>query len=392
MGYATQVLWPLCHITLDRVAYRKAWWDAYVAMNQRFASTVLDEVRKNPGLVWVHDYHLALLPAMIRAKRPGTSAAVFWHIPWPGPDVFHILPERHQLLEGLLAADTLIFQTAGSAEKFVNCARQFLRAELGTSEKAIDYKGHRCRVTAYPISIDYATLTTLARMPGVERTMAQVRGKLGIEPGVRVGLGVDRLDYTKGLLKRLWALDTFLSRYPQYAGRFIFVQIAVPSRSEVEAYRRYREMIRQTVSEINTRYGSESWHPIEYLEGRIGSDTLLAYYRMADLAVVSSVYDGMNLVAKEYVASQVDESGVLLLSQMAGAAEELTDALIINPYDSEGLADAIRQALEMPTEERQDRMRRMRSYLQTHDIHAWAARCLREAGLLTPIAQWPGLR
>jgi len=212
-------------------------------------------------------------------------------------------------------------------------------------------------------------------------------------PQVRIGLGVDRLDYTKGLLKRLWAIDTFFQQFPHYRGQFTFIQIAVPTRGDVEAYRRYRELIRETVNDINMRYGSISnpgtshatrWRPIELREGRISMDTLAAYYRMADLALVSSVYDGMNLVAKEYVASQVDEKCVLLVSHMAGAVEELTDALVINPYDPEGVADSIRQALEMPLQERRDRMHRMRTYLAAHDIRAWADECLRDAGILPP--------
>lgn len=384
LGYANQVLWPLCHITLDRVAYRKAFWEAYRTMNRHFAEAVLDELRTRPGLVWVHDFHLALVPRLLRAARPGGNVAVFWHIPWPGPDVFRILPERREILEGLLAADSLVFQTASSAEAFIDCAKEFLKAEPGSIGRAIDYRGHRTCIAAHAISVDYWAFTKRAGTAPIEQTIAQERERLGVHSGIRLGIGVDRLDYTKGLLKRLWALETLFARYPQYQGRFTFVQIAIPTRSEVETYRRYREVICQTVAEINHRFERNGWRPIEYLEGRIGLNVLVAYYRMADLALVSSVYDGMNLVAKEYVASQVDEQGVLLVSQMAGAAEELTDALIINPYDSEGMADAVVLALEMPMDERRRRMRAMRTYLQAHDIHAWGNHCLRDAGLVFP--------
>ncbi len=384
LGYANQVLWPLCHTTLDRVAYRKTFWEAYRTMNRHFAEAALDELRERPGLVWVHDFHLALVPGLIRAARPATNVAVFWHIPWPGPDVFRILPERREILEGLLAADSLVFQTAGSAELFVDCARRFLKAEPDITGKAVDYKGHRTWIAAHAISVDFRTFAEGAGTLPVEQAVKQARERLGGGAGTRLGVGVDRLDYTKGLLKRLWALEAFFARHPHYQGSFTFVQIAVPTRSEVETYRRYREVIRRTVSEINDRYGQADWRPVVYLEGRIRFETLVAYYRMADLALVSSVNDGMNLVAKEYVASQVDEQGVLLVSQMAGAAEELTEALTINPYDVEGTADAVAQALEMPADERQRRMRTMRAYLQTHDIHAWVANCLREVGLLLP--------
>jgi trehalose 6-phosphate synthase/phosphatase len=388
LGYANQVLWPLCHITLDRVAYRKAFWHAYQTLNARFAQAVLEELRKRPAAVWVHDFHLALLPRLIKQTSPDRPVALFWHIPWPGPDVFRILPERQEVLEGLLAADSLVFQTSGYAQMFAECAHHFVDAKVDPSGEAIEHKGHRTRISARPISVDYQTFSQGAVAQPVKLAMHLIRRRLGAGSNVRFGLGVDRLDYTKGLLKRLWALGAFFSRYPQYRGLFTFIQVAVPTRSEVEAYRRYRDVIRETVEDINRRYGQRDragapeglrWRPIALHEGRIGFDTLLAYYRMAELALVSSVYDGMNLVAKEYVASQADESGVLLVSEMAGSAEELTDALIINPYDPEGLADAIKQALEMPVEERRRRMRSMRAHLEQHDIHAWVAGCLRDA-------------
>ena len=200
--------------------------------------------------------------------------------------------------------------------------------------------------------MDFNLFSEQARTPQVKQAMRHAKRAFGIRPGIQMGLGVDRLDYTKGLLKRFWAIDTFFTRYPEYRGRFTFVQIAVPTRGEVDAYRRYRELIRQTASEINALHKTPKWRPIEYREGRINFDKLVAYYRMADIALVSSVYDGMNLVAKEYVASQVDESGVLLVSQMAGASEELTEAFIINPYDPELLADSLKEGLEMTVEER----------------------------------------
>lgn len=388
LGYANEVLWPLCHVTLDRIAYRRQYWDAYVALNHRFADAVLQELRKRPGPVWVHDFHLALLPTSVKKALPNTTVSLFWHVPWPGPDVFRILPERCEVIASLLSADSLVFQTAGYSQSFADCARRFLDANVEASGEAVWHKGHRTRLTARAISVDYHTFSEQAVTPRVTQAMSTLRRRLGFRPGMRIGLGVDRLDYTKGLLKRFWALDDFFTRYPEYRGLFTFVQIAVPTRSEVEAYRRYRKLIWQTALEINERHsvsastrGVKSWRPIEYLEGRIGFDLLVAYYRLADLALVSSVNDGMNLVAKEYVASQVDETGVLLVSQMAGAAEELSQAIIINPYDTEGLADSIKEALEMPPEERRRRMRAMRSYLKAHDIHAWVENCLRDAGV-----------
>jgi len=393
-GYANQVLWPLCHVTLDRVSYRKAFWAGYEALNRRFADTVLDELGKRPASVWIHDYHLGLLPALIKQNSPDTSVCHFWHVPWPGPDVFRILPERRELLKGLLAADCLTFQTMSSATAFANCVMEFLDASVSIDPlKAIVlYRGRKTKLTARAISVHFSQFSDLAKSVEVEDLMARARRRLGVPRGVRIGLGVDRLDYTKGLMKRLWALKDFFDRYPEYRGRFTFLQVAIPTRNNVEVYRQYRDLIRKTVTEINERFEllpegkNKGWKPIEYIEGRVTPATLVAYYRMADLTLVSSVYDGMNLVAKEYVASQIDETGVLVVSHLAGAAEELSGALVVNPYDQEGMADSIRWALEMPENERRERMRQMRLHLSTHDIYHWAENCLRdvdiEAGLL----------
>jgi trehalose 6-phosphate synthase len=391
LGYANEVLWPLCHVTLDRVAYHRSFWKPYADLNRRFADAVLDELKERPVPVWVHDFHLSLVPQLIKQASPRTRVLVFWHVPWPAPDVFRILPERVEILRGLLAADSIVFQTSAYGEAFAECARRFLQTTVDQKRQVVTVQDHQTSLGARAISVDFDAFSTRAKTAQVERLMVSARRRLNIHPGVRMGLGVDRLDYTKGLLKRLWALDAFFTRYPEYRGAFTFVQVAVPTRSELDAYRRYRKLIWQTVFEVNDRHSFarqkqesgavEGWRPIEYLEGKIDFDTLVAYYRLADLGLVSSVYDGMNLVAKEYIASQVDERGVLLVSQMAGSAEELTDALIINPYDPDGLADAIREALEMPEEERRRRMRAMRAYLTRHDLYAWADGCLQAAGL-----------
>jgi trehalose 6-phosphate synthase/phosphatase len=383
-GYANQVLWPLCHVTLDRVSYRKAFWAGYQALNRRFADTVLDELEKQPALVWIHDYHLGILPALIKKDSPDTTICHFWHVPWPGPDVFRILPERRELLEGLLAADCLTFQTSSYATAFADCVKEFLDASVDPSKAVVLHRGHSTKLTARGISVNFSLFSDLAKTAEVEDVMARARRRLGVPRGVRIGLGVDRLDYTKGLMKRLWALKDFFHRYPEYRGTFTFLQVAIPTRNNVEAYRQYRDLIRQTVTEINEQFEApagqknKGWKPIEYIEGRVTPHTLTAYYRMADLALVSSVYDGMNLVAKEYVASQVDETGVLVVSHLAGVAEELMGALIVNPYDQEGMADSIRRALEMPEQERRERMRLMRLHLSEHDIYHWAESCLRD--------------
>jgi trehalose 6-phosphate synthase len=390
LGYANQVLWPLCHITLDRINYLKAFWCAYRSENLHFAEAVLEEWDREPGPVWIHDFHLALLPALVKAAQPTAPVSVFWHIPWPGPDVWRILPERREILLGLLAADRIVFQTHSYAEAFLQCAQEFLGAIIHSSRDRVLYNGHDTWVAAHPISVDFRTFSGHASSLLVDEAEMALRERFGLRVGMRLGLGVDRLDYTKGLLKRLWALDTFFSQFPEYRGKFTFLQVAVPTRGELDVYQRYRDLIRETVAEINQRHatefnaegrGEKTWTPIEFHEGRIGFDELVAMYRMADFALVSSVYDGMNLVAKEYVAAQVYETGVLLVSQMAGAAEELPGAIVINPYETEGVAEAMKEALEMPLDERRQRMRRMRSYLSAHDIHAWVDGCLQDSSV-----------
>jgi trehalose 6-phosphate synthase len=389
-GYANQVLWPLCHVTLDRVFYRKAFWAGYRALNHCFADTVLDELDKQPASVWIHDYHLGILPALIKKDSPDTTICHFWHVPWPGPDVFRILPERRELLEGLLAADCLTFQTMSYVTAFADCVNEFLDASVSIDplKAIVIYRGHQTKLTARAISVHFNQFSDLAKSMEVEDLMVRTRRRLGVSRGVRIGLGVDRLDYTKGLMKRLWALNDFFNRYPEYYGKFTFLQVAIPTRNNVEAYRQYRDLIRKTVTEINEQFKvppegkNKGWKPIEYIEGRVTPPTLVAYYRMADLTLVSSVYDGMNLVAKEYVASQVDETGVLVVSHLAGAAEELSGALVVNPYDQEGMADSIRWALEMPENERRERMRQMRLHLSTYDIYHWAESCLRDVDIV----------
>lgn len=387
LGYSNQVLWPLCHITLDRINYLKAFWPAYRSVNHRFANAVLEELDREPGPVWIHDFHLTLLPALIKAEQPNVPVSVFWHIPWPSPDVWRILPERREVLLGLLASDLIVFQTSSQAEAFLQCAQAFLGAIVSFSRDMVLYNGHETRVTVHPISVDFRMFSERALSPAVGQAETDLRQQFGFRAGIRLGLGVDRLDYTKGLLKRLWALDEFFTQFPQYLGKFTFLQIAIPTRTEIDAYQLYGDLIRETVADINQRHiaqfeavgnGGKDWTPIKLQEGRIGLDDLVALYRMADFALVSSVYDGMNLVAKEYVAAQVCETGVLLVSQMAGASEELPGASVINPYETEGLAEAIKGALEMPLDERRRRMRRMRSYLAAHDIHAWVDGCLHD--------------
>ena len=369
-GYSNRFLWPLCHMTLDRVVFRQRDWEAYQQVNERFSQAILEELEGLPGLVWIQDYHLALLPLLLKQQRPDLTVALFWHIPWPPHDIFRICPQRKELLSALLACDQIGFHLNRYRQNFLKCAERELDAKIQGGD-LVRYRDRQTLISANPVSIDFAGFEQLARSQDTIRRIDNLckRLKAGLE--TIVGLGVDRLDYTKGLLKRLWALEEFLARYPKFHGRFLFIQISAPTRAESEPYRSYRDILQSTVKEINGKFGRSGWRPIEYIEGNLSHDSLVAYYRLANFCLVSSVYDGMNLVSKEYVASKVDESGVLLLSEMTGALEELDGALPINPYDVESSAEAIRQAIEMPREEQRMRMARMRAYIQKNDIYHW---------------------
>jgi trehalose 6-phosphate synthase len=367
-GYSNRFLWPLCHMTLDRVVFRSGYWEAYQKVNERFAQVILEELDGQPGLVWIQDYHLALCPLFLKQQRPDLTVALFWHIPWPSHDVFRICPQRKELLSGLLACDQMGFHLNRYRQNFIECVERELEDKTNSGEN-----DHRPLMSAIPVSIDFTKFRQQAHSPETDKRLINLRKRLRIGPETIVGLGVDRLDYTKGFLKRLWALEEFLSCYPEFHGRFLFIQIASPTRAESEPYQSYRDILRSTVQQINTKFGKPGWKPIEYIEGQLSHDSLVAYYRLAHFCLVSSVYDGMNLVSKEYVTCQDDERGVLLLSEMAGSLEELDGALPINPYDVGGVAQTIRKAIEMPREERQLRMARMRAYIQKHDIYRWMA-------------------
>ena len=376
-GYANRLLWPLCHMTLDRVTFRRRQWESYRLVNERFATAILDEAGDRRGVVWVHDYQLAMCPLYIKQLRPDLRVSLFWHIPWPAHDVFRICPQRRELLSALLACDHVGFHLDRYRQNFLDCARAELDANVEPGTDAVLYRDHWTSVSALPVSIDVEGFERRARSHATSVRMANLQKRLGITPASVVGLGVDRLDYTKGLLKRFWAIQEFLSRYPDYHGRFLFIQIAAPTRAESEPYRSYRDILHATVREINTAYGRSGWRPIEYIEGQLTHEMLAAYYRLARFCLVSSVYDGMNLVSKEYVASRIDELGVLVLSEMAGSLEELDGALPINPYDVEQVARTIRDAIEMPEEEQRRRMTRMRTYLRNHDLSQWMENNLR---------------
>jgi trehalose 6-phosphate synthase/phosphatase len=383
-GYANQVLWPLCHITLDRVTYRKNFWYYYEAANHAFAEAVLEEADER-SVVWLHDYHLCLAPRLLRERAPLLTLTHFWHIPWPDWSVFRICPQSREILEGLLANDLIGFQIPLFVKNFMDCARECLNTDIDYQRRTITYKAHTTRLEAFPISVDYGKFNALASSSHAERIIDSIRQQHHLY-GLYVGIGVDRLEYTKALIKRLQAIEIFFERYASFRRRFTFIQIVVPTRMR-EPYLSYGEAVDEMIKRINRRFGQGLWKPVLHVTTKIDHKDLAAYYRMSDLAVISSVYDGMNLVAKEYVASQIDGRGVLLLSEFAGAAEELEGSLLVNPYNVEEFSDTIRKALTMNDAEKIARMTSLRRQVKEHDIYSWISDVVRSARAIHDLKQ-----
>jgi trehalose 6-phosphate synthase/phosphatase len=366
-GYSNQVLWPLCHIALDRVYFRKKFWEDYAKANRAFATAALEEVRDHP-LIWVHDYHLCLVPRFLREKKADATIAHFWHIPWPDWSVFRVCPQAREILEGLLGNDLIGFQIPMFVKNFMDCVKECLGAEIDERRGTVTWHEHVTTLRAYPISVDFDKFNTLASSPRVAAAMKELRERYHLPEAV--GLGVDRLEYTKALIKRLQAIALFFERFERMRGRFTFIQIAIPTRMK-EPYLSYKNTVEALIAKINGKYAKDHWKPIVYIDTKVEHKELAAYYRLADVAVISSIYDGMNLVAKEYAASQTDEKGVLILSELAGAADELTGAILVNPYDIEEFSASIRTALVMPLEEKKRRMAALRKQVQENDIYKW---------------------
>jgi alpha,alpha-trehalose-phosphate synthase [UDP-forming]/trehalose-phosphatase len=381
-GYSNQVLWPLCHITLDRVYFRKKFWEDYKKANRAFSNAVLEEAG-NDLIIWVHDYHLCLVPGMLRNERPELTIAHFWHIPWPDWSVFRICPQAKEILEGLLGNDLIGFQTPLFVKNFMDCVSECLDADIDYSRATINFRGHTTRLKAFPISIDFDKFNSMASAQRTIRMMENIKEKHGVTQGY-IGIGVDRLEYTKALIKRLQVIDLFFDRYERFRRKFTFIQIAVPTRMR-EPYISYKKAVEELVSKINEKYSVGDWKPIIYIDTKVEHKDLVSYYRAADVAIISSVYDGMNLVAKEYVASKSDEKGVLILSEFAGASEELEGSILVNPYDIEQFSECIKTALKMTEKEKVSRMAALRRHVSENNIHKWIIDMLNEIAAIAAV-------
>jgi trehalose 6-phosphate synthase len=380
-GFSNEGLWPLCHLAHARPVFQGEDFRQYKAVNEKFAEAVCSEVDMDDPIVLVQDYHFALAPKFIRERLPRASIITFWHIPWPNSERFGICPWRHDLLEGMLGSSILGFHTQVDCNNFLDSVDRFLEARIDREQNAVVRHGRTALVRPYPISLEWPS-QWLKSAPAVKECRESVIQELSLAPDALIGVGVDRLDYTKGVEERLLAVERLLERFPQFRGRFTFVQLAAPSRTIIERYRQLNEEVERVAQRVNQRFGQGRYQPIVLLRSHHEPPRVFRFYRAANVCYVSSLHDGMNLVAKEYVAARDDEQGALVLSQFTGAARELTEALIVNPYDLDEASSALAVALSMSPTEQRDRMRAMRGFLADFNVYRWAGKMIADAARL----------
>jgi trehalose 6-phosphate synthase len=378
-GFANEGMWPLCHVAHVRPVFRQRDWEYYRAINQRFADAVVAEARGEDPIVLVQDYHFALLPAMIREKLPRATILTFWHIPWPNPESFGICPWRREILQGMLGSTILGFHTSFHCKNFIETIDRYLEARIEHEHSTIAFRGKETLVESYPISIEWPSEATTRAWPPVRECRRRLVLRLGLPENACIAVGVDRFDYTKGILERLNAVERLLEKHPGWVGRFVFVQVAAPTRAALEEYRSFAERIERTAGRINERFGRDDYVPVHLLARHHDTAAVTELFRAADLCVVTSLHDGMNLVCKEFVAARDDEQGVLILSRFAGAAREMTEALIVNPYHVEEAADALHRAATMPAPEQRERMASLRATVREFNVFRWAGHMLADA-------------
>jgi trehalose-6-phosphate synthase len=378
-GFANEGMWPLCHVAHVRPVFRESDWQHFRAVNQRFADAVVAEARSDDPIILVQDYHFALLPAMIRAQLPKATILTFWHIPWPNPESFGICPWRKEILEGMLGSTILGFHTRFHCKNFMETVDRYLEARIEHEHSTISFRDDDTLVESYPISIEWPTDETRALWRSVPDCRRAVFERLGLAEDTCLAVGVDRFDYTKGILERLHAVERLLEKHAEWVGRFVFVQVAAPTRSSLEEYRSFQERIERVTKRINERFGREGYQPVHLLAFHHEHDQVTELFRAADICVVTSLHDGMNLVCKEFVAARDDERGVLILSRFAGAAREMTEALIVNPYHVEETADSLHKAALMPLAEQRERMASMRMTVREFNVFRWAGNMLADA-------------
>lgn len=380
-GAANEGLWPLCHIAFVRPIFREADWQLYRAVNEKFADAIVAEAKREDPIVLVQDYHFGLLPRMIRNRLPQATIVTFWHIPWPNAETFGICPWREEIIDGLLGSSILGFHTQAHCNNFFDAVDAYMESRIDREKDSVTYGGEETLIRPYPISIEWPP-TALAGQRPVEECRRIVRERLGLPLDTPLGVGIERFDYTKGILDRMQAIDVLLTEHPEWRGRFVFVQVAAPTRSKLTNYRLLQEEAEALARDINVKHGGDGYEPIKLLVQHHEPDQVFELFRASDLCIVSSLHDGMNLVAKEFVAARDDEQGVLILSAFAGASRELSEALIVNPYNAHAMGQAIHRALTMPQTEQRERMRLMRDQVKERNVYRWAGQMLLSASRL----------
>lgn len=380
-GLANEGLWPLCHIAFVRPSFRESDWEQYKAVNARFAQAIVEEATRPDPIILVQDYHFALLPKMIREKLPQATIVTFWHIPWPNSEVFGICPWKEEIISGLLGSTVLGFHTRFHCNNFLETVDRFMESRIDRERASITASGRETFVRAYPISIEWPP-AGLRDQASVEQCRKAVRARYNLPKDMRLAVGIERFDYTKGIVDRLQAIDRFLTSHPEWKERFVFLQIAAPTRSKLPAYRNLHDEAEALADDINARHGTATYRPVRLMVEHHEPASVFELFRAADVCIVSSLHDGMNLVAKEFVAARDDDKGVLILSSFAGASRELSEALIVNPYDVHAVSETIATALQMPEAEQRLRMRSMRDQVRARNVHRWAGQMLLDAAQL----------
>lgn len=380
-GFANEGLWPLCHNTHTRPIFREKDWEMYQKVNRKFAEAILEELPAKNPLLFIQDYHFTLLGQYIKEKRPDATIALFWHIPWPNPEAFSICPYQKEILEGLLGCDLIGFHIPNHCNNFLDTANRILESKIDMEKHSVMRNGKETLIRPYPISIDSVKLED-HYTPAIQKQIVKLVKEHKLE-GKIVAVGVDRIDYTKGISERIMAVDRFLEKNPQYKNKFVFIQLGSPSRTHIKRYHDLISEIDELVEKTNWKHESENWKPIIYLKRHFSPEEIEPFYALADICLVSSLHDGMNLVAKEYIIAKKDYRGTLVLSQFTGAAKELTDAILINPYAIEEFAVGIKLAVEMPEEEKIKRMKKMRITITENNVYRWAGNIMTELMSLT---------
>jgi trehalose 6-phosphate synthase len=377
-GFANEALWPLCHRAHVQPVFRRSDWSFYRAVNQCFAEAVADEAAGQDPIVLVQDYHFALVPRLLRERCPHATIVSFWHIPWPNAERFGICPYQEEIVGGLLGSHIIGFQTSQHCRNFIDSVEQTVEARIDREDTLVIHAGQTTAVRSYPISIEWPN-QAVASAPSIDMCCETTCQEFDLPSNARIVLSVDRMDYTKGIEERLLAFERALERWPRTSEPLVFLQVMAPSRTDIERYREFGDRVRALIGRINARFGDDSRRPIVLVNRHCPQSDIIRYYRAADACYVSSLHDGMNLVAKEFVAARDDEQGTLLLSQFAGASRELTDAFVVNPYDVDGVADILIRALATPHAKQRERMRAMRAVIAAHNVYGWAGQMLLDA-------------